>query len=98
MLEGKKLAVIGVGKLGEALISGLLKNGALKAEDVCGTVGRENSISRVREKLPIAVSLDNKEAVKGKDLILLAVKPQNMAKVLLEIKDVIEDHQLLISV
>ena len=38
MLKGKKLAVIGVGKLGEALVLGLLNQGSLKKEDILGTV------------------------------------------------------------
>lgn len=98
MLTGKKLAVIGVGKLGEALISGLLKDGALKASDLVGSVGKESSLERVESRLGIHATLDNREAVKGKDIILLAVKPQNMDKVLKEIKDSLSPGQLLISV
>lgn len=98
MLKDKKLAVIGVGKLGEALIAGLLKDGAIDAKSVWGTVGREASISRVQERLPINVGLDNKEAVKGKDIVILAVKPQNMDKVLKEIDSVVTADQLIISV
>jgi pyrroline-5-carboxylate reductase len=98
MLTGKKLAVIGVGKLGEALVSGLCKTGTLSKDDVFGTVGRESSIERVSKKLGISVGLDNKAAVKGKDIIILAIKPQNMDRVLAEIKDVINGDQLIISV
>ncbi len=98
MLKDKKLAVIGVGKLGEALISGLLKNKTVSASQVCGTVGHEPSVQRVKEKLGIEVSLDNLKAVKDKDIILLAVKPQNMDNVLREISTVVSDKQLIISV
>lgn len=98
MLKNKKLAVIGVGKLGEALISGLLKKDAIDAADVCGTVGHESSLTRVKERLNIDVKLDNKTAVKGRDLILLAVKPQNMDNVLKEIAPEITKDQLIISV
>ncbi|HNB25213.1 MAG TPA: pyrroline-5-carboxylate reductase [Candidatus Melainabacteria bacterium] len=98
MLKNKKLAVIGVGKLGEALISGLLKRDAISASDVCGTVGHEESVKRVKERLNIEAILDNQKAVQGKDLILLAVKPQNMDSVLKEIAPVINKNQLIISV
>ncbi|MCC6979411.1 MAG: pyrroline-5-carboxylate reductase [Candidatus Melainabacteria bacterium] len=98
MLKNKKLAVIGVGKLGEALISGLLKKGAVSASDVCGTVCHESSIARVKERLNIDVMLDNQKAAKGKDLILLAVKPQNMDSVLKELSSVVTKDQLIISV
>lgn len=98
MLKNKKLAVIGVGKLGEALISGLLNKNAIDASDVCGTVGHEASIARVKDRLKIDVILDNQKAVKDRDLVLLAVKPQNMDIVLREIAPVINKNQLIISV
>lgn len=98
MLKNKKLAVIGVGKLGEALISGLLKKHAIEASDVTGSVAHEPSINRVNERLNINVTLDNCEAIKGKDVILLAVKPQNMDRVLKEISSSVKPDQLVISV
>ncbi|MBU6450640.1 MAG: pyrroline-5-carboxylate reductase [Cyanobacteria bacterium REEB67] len=98
MLKGKKLAVIGCGKLGEALVAGLCKNSELQKNDITATVGRETSIERVSKKLGIAVGVDNKAAVKGKDIVLLAVKPQNMDRVLAELKDVLTKEQLIVSV
>ncbi len=98
MLKGKKLAVIGVGKLGEALISGLLKKGELTVNEIVGSVGHDHSIERVNKKIDIRMSLDNRETVKGSDLIILAVKPQNMNSVLSEIADVLTPNQLIISV
>lgn len=98
MLKGKKLAVVGVGKLGEALISGLLKSGDLQKTDITGSVAHEPSLKRVSDRLGIECTLDNKEAVKGKDLIILAVKPQNMDKVVREIKEVLTENQLIMSV
>ncbi len=98
MLKGKTLAVVGVGKLGEALISGLLKNSELTTKDVCGSVGKSASVERVEKKLGIKVSQDNRATIADKDVILLAVKPQNMDRVLKELKDVITEKQLVISV
>ncbi|HIA53500.1 MAG TPA: pyrroline-5-carboxylate reductase [Candidatus Melainabacteria bacterium] len=98
MLKNKKLAVIGVGKLGEALISGLLKKDAISASDICGTVGHEESLKRIKERLNIEATLDNQKAVKDRDLVLLAVKPQNMDSVLKEIAPVVTKNHLIISV
>ncbi len=98
MLKNKKLAVIGVGKLGEALISGLLKQGALGKSDISGSIAHEASIARVKDRLGIEVTLDNRELVRGKDVILVAVKPQNMDRVIKGIADVLTADQLIISV
>lgn len=98
MLKGKKLAVVGVGKLGEALIAGLIKQGDLKENDIAGSVAHEPSIARVKERLGISVGTDNRELVKDRDIILLAVKPQNMDAVLKEIADLLTEKQLIVSV
>lgn len=98
MLSGKKIGVIGVGKLGEALISGLVKDGAIDAADVTGSVARESSLARISERLKIKATLDNRECVREKDIVILAVKPQNMDRVLKEIKDDLQASQLVISV
>ncbi len=97
-MNGKTLAVVGVGKLGEAIVGGLLKQGEVGRGDVVGSVGHEPSIARVRERLGIEASTDNREVVRGRDLVLLAVKPQNMDRVAREIADVLEPNQLVISV
>lgn len=98
MLKNKRIGVIGVGKLGEALISGLLKMGDLTAADITGSVAHESSLKRVRERLNIETTLSNVELVKNKDIILLAVKPQNMDSVVREIDEHLTDKQLIISV
>jgi pyrroline-5-carboxylate reductase len=98
MLHGKKLGVIGVGKLGEALIAGLLKQGDLKVGDIKGSVHQESSIARVKERLGIETTLDNKQLARDRDIIIIAVKPQNMDKVLRDIADELRPNQLLISV
>lgn len=98
MLKNKKIAVIGVGKLGEALISGLLKHKDLNPEDIAGSVKHERSIKRVSDRLPIKVVLDNNELVADRDIIILSVKPQNMDHVLAELNPHLTRDQLIISV
>lgn len=98
MARKYKLAVIGVGKLGEALIAGLLKKGNLTASNISGSVGQEKSIERVRERLGVEASLDNREVARNADVIILAIKPQNMDRVLQEIAGDLAPDQLVISV
>lgn len=95
---GKRYAVIGLGTLGEALVSGLLRTGAVARDDVIGTVAHEPSLERVRQKLGIAATRDNREAVRGRDVVILSVKPQNMDTVVRELADVLTPQQLVITV
>lgn len=98
MLDGMKVAVIGVGKLGEALISGLLANTDLEAGDISGSVAHESSFARVRERLGIKVTNDNKSVVRAADLVIVAVKPQNVIAALDEIASSLKPEALIISV
>jgi pyrroline-5-carboxylate reductase len=97
MLNGKRLAVIGAGKLGEALIRGLVDAGAIAADRITVTSGsRERSETLVRT-LGVA-SAGNVEATRAADVVLLAVKPQQVAPVIAEIGPALGAGQLLISV
>jgi pyrroline-5-carboxylate reductase len=98
MLANKRIVVIGVGQIGEALVVGLSKRGELKATDISGTVGQSSNAERIHEKLGIEVTANNKQAVRGKDIVLIAVKPQNMDMVLKEIASELTLNQIVISV
>ncbi len=98
MLKGKKLAVVGVGKMGEALVKGMVKQKAFKGVTIAGTVAHRKSIARVRERVSIDISLDNKKLIQGSDIIIVAVKPQNMEKALKEFSDFLTPDQLIITI
>lgn len=98
MDEGTKVAIVGVGKIGGALASGLLKNKVVKSDHLAGSTAHEQSAQRVSRKYGIKTYTDNKELVTDKDIIILAVKPQAMEAVLEEIKNQIKPQQLLITI
>jgi pyrroline-5-carboxylate reductase len=98
MLEGKKIAVLGVGMVGKALVSGLVRSHKVAPEMIVGSTAHEESARAAREKLGIEVILDNRELVQGKNIVILAVKPKTVPKVLVEIKGALSTDQLLISV
>jgi pyrroline-5-carboxylate reductase len=96
-LNGKKLAVIGVGKIGEAILKGLFSSGKLSKSQVLGSVATARSKARVEEKLGISVTLSNLEAAKDRDIVLLSVKPQIMPAVLADLKGCVSEETLIIS-
>jgi pyrroline-5-carboxylate reductase len=97
-LNGKSLAVLGLGKIGEAILRGLFSSGKLSKEEVVGSVATERSKNRVSESLGVNVTLSNREAAKGRDVLLLSVKPQMMPTVLADLKTSISKDTLIISV
>jgi pyrroline-5-carboxylate reductase len=97
MLWDKKVAVIGVGKIGGTLVSGLLRNRVVKKENLAGSTAHAESAKDIAKSLKIQIVRDNAALVKGREIIILAVKPQTIQKVLSEIKDSLTEDQLVIT-
>src|SRR5207247_1119873 len=97
-LSDKKLAVLGAGKLGGILLRAYLKQGLFVASRTTATVKHAEKAAALTKELGVAVTTENREAVKGTDIILLTVKPQTVAEVLQEIAPEIGAQTLLVSV
>lgn len=84
-LADKKIGVIGLGSMGGAIINGLLSSGAVKRTGVIGfdkdTAKRTAAIKRYA--IPVAGSIP--ETVAHSDIVIFAVKPQNIDEVLREV-------------
>jgi pyrroline-5-carboxylate reductase len=59
---------------------------------------REERRNYLHEKYDVVVAEGNKEAAYGKDVVVLAVKPQNLAEVMAELKGQLEPTQLVLSI
>jgi len=93
-----KLAVLGAGKMGTTLIRAWIDSGAVARENVVATARHTHRLERVHQELGVATTLDNREAVAGADLVLLATKPQAADRVLGEIRDTLRPGRLLVSI
>jgi pyrroline-5-carboxylate reductase len=93
-----RLAVLGAGKMGEALIGGLLASGWRKPEDVIVTARREDRIKELEDAHGVEATLENAKAVAGAEVVVLAVKPQDMETLLAEISAHITPDQTILSV
>lgn len=98
MWNEARVAVLGGGTIGESLIAGLLRAGALPPEHLTVTARRSASAARLSSTYGVCAGTDNREAVDGADLILLCVKPGTVPEVLDEIRPHLHGEQLLISV
>ena len=90
------IAFIGGGNMATALISGLTTSRSgltIRVSDP-----NEDARNRLRSAYGIDVSADTARAVKGADVIVLAIKPQVMPLVLGELADQLEPQQLVLSI
>ena len=92
-----RLALLGGGKMGQALLGGLLASGWRKAEDVIVTGRRPERLDELAAAYGVTTSLDNAGAVAGAEVIVLAVKPQDIETLLSEIKSHVTSEQTVLS-
>jgi pyrroline-5-carboxylate reductase len=90
------IGIFGAGKMGEALISGLLRAG-YASSGVVAVVRRAERADELRTAYGVAV-LPAAEAAKNVDTLIIAVKPQDMLPMLDEIAPHVPVDKLVISV
>jgi pyrroline-5-carboxylate reductase len=84
---GMKIAVIGSGNMGGAIARGLGNSAVVKASDICCSDRSKTVLEAIRKvNREIRVTMDNKEAVEGADVVIVAVKPWILEGVIREIK------------
>jgi pyrroline-5-carboxylate reductase len=92
------IAVLGCGKIGESLLSGLLSSGWRAPEDVVVTGRREERLAELAERYGVRTTLSNSEAVRGAELVVVAVKPQDLDALLGEIGGIVDEAQTILSI
>lgn len=93
-----KLAVLGCGKMGESLVAGLLASGWRDASEVVVTARNEARLKELSESHGVGTTTDNGAAVAGADVVVIAVKPQDIEALLMEISPHIGTDQTVLSV
>lgn len=97
-MVNQNIGFIGAGKMGSALIEGILKAGIVKPENIGASDVYEPFLEELKTKFGIRVSTKNSEIVKESDILILAVKPQTLGSVLENLKAEITSEKLLISI
>src|SRR5260370_30654085 len=97
-LSGKKLTVLGMGKLGGILLRAYLKQELFSPKRLTATVKHSEKASALAKELGVSVTTENAKAARGADIVLIGVKPQVVADVLKEIAPELNEKTLVISV
>jgi pyrroline-5-carboxylate reductase len=92
------LAILGAGKLGETIARGLIEAGSIDAARITVTAAHRDRPERLARDLGVHAGASNRDAVQGAGLVIVAVKPQQVAAVLDDVRASLEPSQLVISV
>src|SRR5262249_16990421 len=98
MFENERFAVLGAGKLGEALIAGMVDANVVARKQFIATAAHKERLEQLQAKLSVETTLSNGEAVRKAGLVLLCLKPQTVEEVLRQISDDLTPNHIVISV
>jgi len=98
MDESRRIAILGAGRLAESMLSGFLSTGWRDAQDIVATSRRAERRDALTALYAIETTSDNAEAIRGARLVILSVKPQDIAGLLAEIAPAVSPDQTLLSV
>jgi len=97
-MADRRIAIVGGGRIGEALLSGLLSSGWRSREEIVVTSRSEARVAELRERHGIVATTSNPDAVRGAQLVVVAVKPQDIDALLAEIGELLTPEQTVLSV
>ena len=92
------IGFIGAGNMAEAFIKGIITSGLYKPDEVMASDVRQDRLEYLQEAYKIKITLDNLELARYAKVVVLSVKPQNMAKMLEGIAGKLRENVLVISI
>ncbi|HYX89722.1 MAG TPA: pyrroline-5-carboxylate reductase [Gaiellaceae bacterium] len=97
-VQQRRVAILGVGTIGESLLRGLLSGGWREPGELVATVRSEERAADLTARYGVRGTVSNAEAVTGAELVVIAVKPQDFDALLGEIGGVLSPEQTVLSV
>jgi len=98
VLRSKKLGFIGGGNMAEAMIKGLISAGFVEAKSIFVSDVVPDRLEFLHSEYKVKTTSNNRELVEKSDILILAVKPQVVKKVIENIRDLIDAKKLLVSI
>ena len=95
--ETRRVAFLGGGKMGEALISGLIRSGGRMPDEIMVTNRRDERARELAGKYGVAATLDNPGAARWADVLVLMAKPQDTETLLSQIREEVTTEHTVIS-
>jgi pyrroline-5-carboxylate reductase len=98
ILATQSIGVIGAGNMAEALIRGLVRGGHVSHERIVASTPRKERRDELAAAYRIGVTADNRAVARGANIVVFAVKPQILDKVLREVGNQITADTLVVSI
>lgn len=93
-----KIGFIGLGNMATAMIGGMLRNHIVMAEEMIGSDKTAENANKAAEAFQMSVGCDNRKTAEEADVLFLCVKPIFLPDVMEEIKSVIRENTVIVSI
>ena len=93
-----KTGFIGCGNMATAMVRGILKGQKALPEEILVSRRHPEPLQQLQQELGIGITTDNKEVAAFADVLFLAVKPQFYTETIREIRDVVRENTIVVSI
>jgi pyrroline-5-carboxylate reductase len=97
-MAGRRIGFVGGGNMAGALIRGLLQSKTVTADQIRASDVKEERLAELREKYGVHTTLDNDEVARWADVVVIAVKPQIVDRILAPVAAALGEGALVISI
>ncbi|MEH7381481.1 pyrroline-5-carboxylate reductase [Bacillus sp. JJ1533] len=94
----RKVGFIGCGKMAQAMIQGMIASEFTTPQQIMASAKTENTLQYVKKTHEIRTTFHNKEVAENADYLFLAVQPHLYEDVINEIKEVVKDDTIIITI
>jgi pyrroline-5-carboxylate reductase len=94
----KKIGFIGSGNMAKAIVGGLLSSKIADSESIMASAMTESTTKAIKDEFNVKTTTDNVRVAEAADYLFLAVKPDQYAGVINEVKDYIKANTIVITI
>jgi len=92
------IAIIGGGVMGSAFVQGILRQGLLSPKEIQVYDPVASRCTFLRQEYGVTIAPSNLKAIEGVEVVVLAIKPQNLAEVMAELRGRLDSEQVVLSI
>jgi pyrroline-5-carboxylate reductase len=97
-MTGRKIGFVGGGNMAGALVRGLLQSGTVTPDQIRASDVKEERLAELHDKYGIHTTADNEELARWADVVVVAVKPQIVDRILAPIASALTEGDLVVSI
>lgn len=94
----KIVGFIGAGNMGQGIVGGIINSDLIPSSNIIMSDLYKPSLEKAKEKYSIEVTTENKVVAEKSDILVLAVKPNLYPMVINEIKDIVKDNVIIVTI